>query len=51
LKKIEVKGWKEKMRDRQQWKLVVEVKAHPGCSAKWKEKDSTLTGVLAGANA
>jgi hypothetical protein len=29
--KMEVKGWKEKMRDRKQWWLVVEeVKAHPG---------------------
>jgi hypothetical protein len=28
---MEVKGWKEKMRDREQWRLVVEaVKAHPG---------------------
>jgi hypothetical protein len=31
LKKMEVKGWKEKMRDRAQWRLVVEgAKAHPG---------------------
>jgi hypothetical protein len=31
LKKMEVKGWKEKMRDREQWRLVVEeVKAYPG---------------------
>jgi hypothetical protein len=31
LRKIEVKGWREKMRDREQWKLVVEeAKAHPG---------------------
>jgi hypothetical protein len=29
LKKM--KGWKEKMRDREQWRLVVEeAKAHPG---------------------
>jgi hypothetical protein len=29
-KKMEVKGWKEKMRDRKQWRLVVEeAKAHP----------------------
>jgi hypothetical protein len=29
--KMEVKGWKEKMRDREQWRLVVEeAKAHPG---------------------
>jgi hypothetical protein len=26
-----VKGWKENMRDREQWRLVVEeAKAHPG---------------------
>jgi hypothetical protein len=30
LKKMEVKGWKEKMRDREQWRLVIEeAKAHP----------------------
>jgi hypothetical protein len=30
-KKMEVKGWKEKMRDRKQWRPVVEeAKAHPG---------------------
>jgi hypothetical protein len=27
---MKVKGWKEKMRDREQWRLVVEAKAHPG---------------------
>jgi hypothetical protein len=28
---MEVKGWKEKMRDREWWRLVVEeAKAHPG---------------------
>jgi hypothetical protein len=28
---MEVKGWKDKMRDREQWRLVVEeAKAHPG---------------------
>jgi hypothetical protein len=28
---MEVKGWKEKMRDKEQWRLVVEeAKAHPG---------------------
>jgi hypothetical protein len=28
---MEVKGWKENMRDREQWRLVVEeAKAHPG---------------------
>jgi hypothetical protein len=31
LNKMEVKGWKEKMRDREPWRLVVEeAKAHPG---------------------
>jgi hypothetical protein len=31
LKKMEVKGWKEKVRDREQWRLVVEeTKALPG---------------------
>jgi hypothetical protein len=31
LRKMEVKGWKEKMRDREWWRLVVEeAKAHPG---------------------
>jgi hypothetical protein len=31
LKKMEVKGWKEKLRDREQWRPVVEeTKAHPG---------------------
>jgi hypothetical protein len=31
LKKKEVKGWKEKMRAREQWRLVVEeAKTHPG---------------------
>jgi hypothetical protein len=30
LKKMKVKGWKEKMRDKEQWRLVVEeAKAHP----------------------
>jgi hypothetical protein len=30
LKKMNVKGWKEKMRNREQWRLVVkEAKAHP----------------------
>jgi hypothetical protein len=37
LKKMEVKGWKEKMREREQWKLAVEeAKAHQGCSADWQ---------------
>jgi hypothetical protein len=31
LKKMKVKGWKEKMMNREQWRLVVEeAKAHPG---------------------
>jgi hypothetical protein len=31
LKKIKLKGWKKKMRNREQWRLVVEeTKAHPG---------------------
>jgi hypothetical protein len=31
LKRIKVTGWKEKMRNREQWRQVVkEVKAHPG---------------------
>jgi hypothetical protein len=31
LKKMEVKEWKEKMRDREQWRQVVEeAKARPG---------------------
>jgi hypothetical protein len=31
LKKMKVKGWREKMKDREQWRLVVEeAKAHPG---------------------
>jgi hypothetical protein len=31
LKKMEVNGWKEKMRNREQWRLVVEeARAHPG---------------------
>jgi hypothetical protein len=31
LKKMEVKGWKEKMKDREQCRLVVEeAKVHPG---------------------
>jgi hypothetical protein len=31
LKKMKVKGWKEKMRNREQWRLVAEeAKAHPG---------------------
>jgi hypothetical protein len=31
LKKVKMKGWKEKMRDIEQWRLVVEeAKAHPG---------------------
>jgi hypothetical protein len=37
LKKMEVKGWKEKMRDRKQWRLVVEgAKLTQGSSADWQ---------------
>jgi hypothetical protein len=35
LKRMKVKGWREKMGNREQWRLVVkEAKAHQGCSAK-----------------
>jgi hypothetical protein len=35
LKKMEVKGWKERMRDREQWRLVVEeARTHPGLSCR-----------------
>jgi hypothetical protein len=31
LRKTKVKGWKEKVRDREKWRLAVgEAKAHPG---------------------
>jgi hypothetical protein len=30
LKKMKVKGWKENMRNREQWRLVVKAKARPG---------------------
>jgi hypothetical protein len=31
LKKMKVKGWKEKIGNREQWRLIVkEAKAHPG---------------------
>jgi hypothetical protein len=31
LKKMKVTGWKEKMRNREQWRLAVEeAKGHPG---------------------
>jgi hypothetical protein len=32
LKRMEVKGWKEEIRDRKQWRRLVveEAKAHPG---------------------
>jgi hypothetical protein len=32
LKKMEVKGWKEKVRE--QWRLAVEAKAHPGLQCR-----------------
>jgi hypothetical protein len=36
---LKVKGWKEKMRNREQWKLVVkEAKAHPGLQCQVKKK-------------
>jgi hypothetical protein len=42
LKKMEAKGWKEQMRDRKQWGLVVEeAKALThGCSADWQAEFS-----------
>jgi hypothetical protein len=39
LEKMKARGWKEKMRDREQWRLVVEeAKAHPGlyCREQWR---------------
>jgi hypothetical protein len=39
LKKMEVKGWKEKMRDREQWRLVVEeAKAYPGLQCRGRRR-------------
>jgi hypothetical protein len=38
LKNMKMKGWNEKMRDGEQWRLVaVKVKAHPGLVWKGKE--------------
>jgi hypothetical protein len=35
---MKVKGWKEKMRNREQWRLFVEeARLTQGCSAEWKE--------------
>jgi hypothetical protein len=35
LKKMKVKEWKEKMRNREEWRLVVEeAKAHPGLKGR-----------------
>jgi hypothetical protein len=32
-----VKGWKEKMRNRERWRLILEeAKAHQYCSAEWQ---------------
>jgi hypothetical protein len=39
LKRMKMKGWKEKMRNREQWRLVVsEAKAHPGLQRPVKKK-------------
>jgi hypothetical protein len=49
LKKMEVKGWKEKMRDREQWGLVVEeAKAHPGlqCRVAGRQADRSLAFLI-----
>jgi hypothetical protein len=36
LKKMKMKGWKEKTRNREQWRLVLEeAKATQDCSAEW----------------
>jgi hypothetical protein len=36
LKKMKVKRWKEKIRDREQWRLaVMRPRLTWGCSAKW----------------
>jgi hypothetical protein len=38
LKKMKVKGWKEKMRNREQWRVVVEeAKARSGLTADFHE--------------
>jgi hypothetical protein len=39
LKKMKVKVWKDKMKDKEEWRLVVEeAKAHPGlyCREQWR---------------
>jgi hypothetical protein len=47
LKKMEVKGWKEKMRDRGQWRLVVEeAKAHPGLPCQLAGRQALLLNLL-----
>jgi hypothetical protein len=39
LKKIKVKGWKEKMGSREQWRLVIEeAKAHPGLQRRGRRR-------------
>jgi hypothetical protein len=39
LKKMKVKGWKEKMRNREQWRLVVEEdNAHPGLQRRRRRR-------------
>jgi hypothetical protein len=49
LKKM-VRGWKEKMRNREQWRLVVEeTKAHPGLQRRVEErKEGSLDGKQGG---
>jgi hypothetical protein len=34
LKVMKIKQWMEKTKDREQWRLVVEAKAHPGLNAE-----------------
>jgi hypothetical protein len=39
----QAKGWKEKMRNREEWRLVVdEAKAHPGMSVVPSEEEEEL---------
>jgi hypothetical protein len=49
LKKMEVKGWKEKKRDREQWRLVVEeTKSHPGLLRLLAGRHIITTGTCEG---